>query len=79
MKIAIIFGAKSFEHEISIVSAIAMKKVLKAELLYLFCDYDRDFYLIPTQEINSKRFSSGAYKKDKKLLLKKGGFFLKVL
>ena len=77
MKIAIIFGAKSFEHEISIVSAIAMKKVLKAELLYLFCDYDRDFYLIPTQEINSKRFSSGAYKKDKKLLLKKGGFFYK--
>lgn len=79
MKIGIIFGAKSFEHEISIVSAIAMKKVLKAELVYLFCDYDRDFYLIPTKEINSKRFSSGAYKKDKRLHLKSGGFFCKSL
>ncbi|HIP30058.1 MAG TPA: hypothetical protein EYG83_04505, partial [Sulfurospirillum arcachonense] len=28
MKIGIVFGGKSFEHEISIVSAIAMKKVL---------------------------------------------------
>jgi len=76
-KIAIIFGGKSFEHEISIVSAIAMKKVIKAELIYIFCDYKRDFYLIPTDKINSKRFSSGEYKKDKKLTLKKDGFFQK--
>jgi len=74
MKIGIIFGGKSFEHEISIVSAIAMKKVLKTELIYIFCDYNRDFYLIPTEKINSKRFSSGEYKKDKKLILKNGGF-----
>ena len=77
MKIGIVFGGKSFEHEISIVSAIAMKKVLKAELVYIFCDYNRDFYLIPTEKINSKRFSSGEYKKDKKLTLKNGGFFQK--
>ena len=77
MKIAIIFGGKSFEHEISIVSAIAMKKVLKAELVYIFCDYNREFFLIPTDKINSKRFSSGEYKKDKKLTLKNGGFFQK--
>ncbi len=77
MKIGILFGGKSFEHEISIVSAISMKKVLKAELVYIFCDYNRDFYLIPTDKINSKRFSSGAYKKDKKLTLKNGGFFQK--
>ncbi len=77
MKIGIVFGGKSFEHEISIVSAIAMKKVLKAELVYIFCDYSRDFYLIPTDKINSKRFSSGEYKKDKKLTLKNGGFFQK--
>ncbi len=77
MKIGIVFGGKSFEHEISIVSAIAMKRVLKAELVYIFCDYNRDFYLIPTDKINSKRFSSGEYKKDKKLILKKGGFFQK--
>jgi len=79
MKIGIVFGAKSFEHEISVVSAIAMKKVLKAELVYIFCDYDRDFYLIPTDKINSKRFSSGEYKKYKKLTLKNGGFFYKSL
>lgn len=76
-KIAILFGAKSFEHEISVVSAIALKKVLKNELIYIFCDYNRDFYLIPTNMITSKRISSGEYKKDKKLELKSGGFFYK--
>lgn len=77
MKIAVLFGAQSFEHEISIVSAIALKKVLKSEIVYIFCDYERDFYLIPTDKITSKRFSSGEYKKDKALTLKKGGFFAK--
>ncbi len=76
MKIAILFGGSSFEHEISIVSAITMKKVLKkSELVYIFVDKDRDFYLIDTKEINSKLFSSGEYKKSKQLLLKKGEFF----
>lgn len=79
MKIALLFGAKSFEHEISVVSAIALKKVLKSELVYIFCDYNRDFYLIPTDKITSKRISSGEYKKDKKLDLKRGGFFQKTL
>ncbi len=77
MKIALLFGANSFEHEISIVSAIALKKVLKDELVYIFCDYNRDFYLIPTDKITAKRFSSSEYKKDKKIELKKGGFFYK--
>ncbi len=79
MKIALIFGANSFEHEISIVSAIALKKVLKSELIYIFCDYNRDFYLIPTDKINSKRFSSGAYKNDKKVTIGQGGFYQKGL
>jgi len=79
MKIAVLFGANSFEHEISIVSAIALKKILKEELVYIFCDYDRIFYLIPTDKITSKRFSSGAYKKDKKLDLKNGGFYHKTM
>ena len=79
MKIAILFGANSFEHEISIVSAIALKKVIKSELVYIFCDYNRDFYLIPTDKINAKRFSSLEYKKDKKLELKQSGFFQKTL
>ncbi|MDD3463076.1 MAG: D-alanine--D-alanine ligase [Sulfurospirillaceae bacterium] len=79
MKIGILFGAKSFEHEISVVSAIALKKVLKCEIVYLFCDYERDFYLIPTDKINAKRFSSGEYKKDTKLHVDKGGFYKKGL
>lgn len=77
MTIAVIFGAKSFEHEISVVSAIALKKILKSKIVYIFCDYGRDFYLIPTESITSKRFSSGEYKKDKKLFLNQGGFFYK--
>ncbi len=76
MNIAILFGSSSFEHEISIVSAITMKKVLKRlTLTYIFVSSDRKFYLIDTDKINSKLFSSGEYKKSKELTLKKGGFF----
>jgi D-alanine-D-alanine ligase len=76
MKIAILFGASSFEHEISIVSAITMKKVLKkSTLTYIFVSADRRFYLIDTDKINSKLFSSGEYKKSKELVLKQGGFY----
>ncbi|HEY9129341.1 MAG TPA: D-alanine--D-alanine ligase [Sulfurovum sp.] len=75
MKLAILFGGSSYEHEISIVSAITMKKVLKkTELIYIFVSSDRKFYLIDTQKINSKLFSSGEYKKSKELTLKNGGF-----
>ena len=75
MKLAILFGGSSYEHEISIVSAITMKKVLKKiELVYIFVSSDRKFYLIDTQKINSKLFSSGEYKKSKELTLKNGGF-----
>jgi len=76
MNIAILFGGSSYEHEISIVSAITMKKVLKkSTLTYIFVDANREFYLIDTEKINSKLFSSGEYKKGKQLTLKKGGFF----
>lgn len=77
MTVAVLFGAQSFEHEISVVSAIALKKVLKSDIVYIFCDYERNFYLIPTDKITSKRFSSGEYKKDKLLYLKQGGFYAK--
>jgi len=77
MTVAVLFGAQSFEHEISVVSAIALKKVLKSDIVYIFCDYERNFYLIPMDKITSKRFSSGEYKKDKLLNLKQGGFFAK--
>lgn len=79
MTIAVIFGAKSFEHEISVVSAIALKKILKSEIVYIFCDYQREFYLIPTQTITSKKFSSGEYKKEKKLFLSQEGFCYKTM
>ncbi|WP_333804104.1 D-alanine--D-alanine ligase [Sulfurospirillum sp.] len=77
MTVAVLFGAQSFEHEISVVSAIALKKVLKSDIVYIFCDYERNFYLIPTDKITSKRFSSSEYKKDKTLFLKLGGFYAK--
>ncbi len=79
MKIAIVFGGISFEHEISIVSAIAMKDVLKEELVYIFLDEKRDFYYIPTNSINSKLFSTGEYKKCDLLTLKKETFTKKAM
>ncbi len=79
MKIGIVFGGKSYEHEISIVSAISMKDVLKDELVYIFLDQDREFYHIPTNTIKSKLFSSGEYKKCDTLTLKKDGFVKKAM
>lgn len=72
--IAIVFGAKSYEHEISIVSAISMKKVLKNNLKFIFIDTNREFYEIPTNKITSKLFSSLEYKKFSKLNIVQGGF-----
>lgn len=77
MKIAIVFGGISFEHEISIVSSIAMKDVLKNELVYIFLDENREFYHIPTDVIKSKLFSSGDYKKFDKLSIARNGFYKK--
>ncbi len=76
MNIAILFGGSSYEHEISIVSAITMKKVLKkSTITYIFVDSERNFWLIDSEKINSKLFSSGEYKKSKQLTLKQGGFY----
>lgn len=75
MKLAILFGGSSFEHEISIVSAITMKKVFKkTELSFIFIDAERQFYLIEPEKMKSNFFSSAAYKKSKKLVLKNGAF-----
>jgi len=80
MNITIVFGGSSYEHEISIVSAITMKKVLKnTKISYVFVSPSREFYLIDTDKINSKLFSSGEYKKSKQLILKNGGFFVESL
>ena len=76
MRIAIVFGGSSFEHEISIVSAITLKNVFKKLTpLFIFVDAKRDFYLIEAQNMKSKFFSSKEYlKKSKKVTLQKGGF-----
>lgn len=76
MNIAILFGGSSYEHEISIVSAITLKKVLKKSTLsFIFCDSNREFYLIKSKNMKSNYFSSGDYKKAKKMVLKKGAFY----
>ena len=77
--IAIVFGAKSYEHEISIVSSISMKKVLKNKLEFIFIDKHRNFYLISSDKINSKLFSTGDYKKFDKLNIVQNGFTKKGL
>ncbi|MBR8462836.1 D-alanine--D-alanine ligase [Campylobacter sp. faydin G-24] len=75
MKFGIVFGAKSFEHEISIVSAIVLKNVLNHDMAYIFCDKEREFYLIDKSDMRVNFFSSGKYKKSKKLSLANGGFY----
>ncbi|EAH8299497.1 D-alanine--D-alanine ligase [Campylobacter fetus] len=74
MKFGIVFGGVSFEHEISIVSAIAVKKALKCKLSFIFVDKFGDFYLINSDDMRANFFSSHKYKNSKKLHLKKGGF-----
>ncbi len=74
MKFAILFGGASFEHEISIVSAIALKSILKTRPTPIFLDADGTFYHIPVEKMKSDHFGSGEYRKDEKLYLAKGGF-----
>lgn len=80
MKLNILFGGASFEHEISIVSAITLKeKLLGCDLQFIFCDQDHTFYLIDASMMKAKTFSSGAHKKMTQLTLEKGGFVTKKL
>ena len=80
MNLIILFGGSSFEHEISIVSAITLKdKIKKHNLTFVFVDRDRDLYLIEKDNMKSKYFSTFEYKKAKKLNLVKGGFEYKKL
>ncbi len=78
MKFAILFGGQSFEHEISIVSAVALKKVL-GYCEFIFVSQDRKFYKISEDKLKSSLFSSGAYKKEPRLYLNEDGFFQKKL
>ncbi len=79
MKLIIVFGGKSYEHEISIVSAITLKEKLKErfDLSFVFCDENHNFYLIENEKLKAKYFSSYEYKNALKLELKQNGFISK--
>jgi len=78
LELTILFGGASFEHEISIVSAITVKEKLKrATLSFIFCDADHQFYAIDSTNMKAKFFSSGEYKKMPTLQVTQGGFLLK--
>ncbi|PAF46647.1 D-alanine--D-alanine ligase A [Helicobacter sp. 12S02634-8] len=76
MKFSILFGGISWEHEISIVSAISLKKVLGDSIgHFIFTDASHRFYLIPAENMKSNFFSSQDYKKCTQLDIKLGGFY----
>ncbi len=77
-ELTILFGGSSFEHEISIVSAVSVGKLLDCDS-YLFLDAKREFYLIEKEQMKSSYFSSGEYKKAKKVYFRQGGAFIKTL
>ncbi len=80
MKLIILFGGASFEHEISIVSAITLKEKLEGfDLEFIFCNQDHIFYLIDPKKMKSSTFSSGEYKKSPRLLVSNGAFAQKTL
>ncbi|MFK5936952.1 MAG: D-alanine--D-alanine ligase [Sulfurimonas sp.] len=75
MKLSILFGGASFEHEISIVSAITLKeKLSRFDLSFIFCDGDHKFYLIDSNKMKATTFSKGEHKKMPELTLSVGGF-----
>ncbi len=78
MKLTILFGGASFEHEISIVSAITLKEKLRSfDLSFIFCDGDHKFYLIDPQKMKATTFSKQEHKKMPELSLSNGSFVQK--
>lgn len=80
MKLTILFGGASFEHEISIVSAITLKAKLSGfDLSFIFCDQDHTFYLIEPSKMKAVTFSKGEHKKMPRLSISNGGFTQKTM
>jgi len=80
LKLTILFGGASFEHEISIVSAITLKEKLSGfDITYIFCDNDHTFYLIDPSKMKATTFSKGEHKKMPQLSLVNGAFVQKSL
>lgn len=76
MKLAIMFGGASYEHEISIVSAITVKGKLESsfDLSFIFCDQDHRFYLIEPSKMKAVTFSRGEHLKMPQIFMTNGGF-----
>jgi D-alanine-D-alanine ligase len=75
LKLTILFGGASFEHEISIVSAITLKEKLAGyELSFIFCDQDHRFYLIDSSKMKANTFSRGEHKGMPQVSLTNGYF-----
>jgi len=80
VKLTILFGGASFEHEISVVSAITIKEKLSTfDLSFIFCDDDHRFYLIDAAKMKATTFSKQEHKKMPELSLTLGGFSQKSL
>jgi len=80
LKLAILFGGASFEHEISIVSAITVKEKLSDfDLEFIFCDADHKFYLIDANKMKATTFSKQAHKKMPELTVAEGAFVQKTM
>ncbi|MFA6195026.1 MAG: D-alanine--D-alanine ligase [Sulfurimonas sp.] len=80
MKLTILFGGASYEHEISIVSAITLKAKLSGfDLSFIFCDQDHTFYSVPSSKMKATTFSKGEHKKMPKLSLENGYFAEKTM
>jgi len=78
LKLTILFGGASFEHEISIVSAITLKEKLSIfDLSFIFCDQDHSFYLIEPSKMKATTFSKGEHKKMPQLSISNGAFIQK--
>lgn len=78
MKLSLLFGGASFEHEISIVSAITILQKLQGKheiTACIFLDGEHNFYLIESKNMTSKYFSTQGYKKAKRLEIGMGGFY----
>ncbi|UOR51248.1 D-alanine--D-alanine ligase [Helicobacter pylori] len=74
MEFCVLFGGASFEHEISIVSAIALKEALKDRIKYfIFLDENHHFYLIEESNMHSKCFAQIKEKKLPPLILTRNG------
>ena len=80
MKLTILFGGASFEHEISIVSAITVKdKLTNFDLRFVFCDENHIFYLVDSSKMKATTFSKGEYKKMPQLTITNHKFIQKGL